>query len=119
MANKRNRYKQMELYMTGALVIDALLFLIYLIGAGNGVVWLKAVSAILIIGLSALCLVFLYISRELLRQRSLWMSTAAAALLLCTIFSLLLNYPSPNPYKNAEFDELEEQTSIIIQTDRI
>ena len=41
-------------------------------------------------------------SGELLRHRSLWMSAGALAILVCLLISLLLNYPSPNPYKKAD-----------------
>lgn len=99
MAKRRNRYKEMERYMTFALIADAALLLLYLIFAGLGVVWLKVILAILAIVLSCLCLVFLFLSKELLRQRSLWMSVGAAAVLVCILFSLILNFPSPNPYK--------------------
>lgn len=104
MNNRRNRYRQMERYMTYALLTDLGVFLLFLIAAGNGVLWLKIITAIIAILLSGLCLGFLFLSRELLRPRSLWMSAAAAAVALCTLFSLLLNYPSPNPYKSIDFD---------------
>ena len=90
MAQPRNRYKEMERYMTYALIADAVLFVLYLICAGSGIIWLKVILAILAIALSGLCLFFLYSTRELLRQRSLWMSACAAAVLICTLacFSL-------------------------------
>ena len=99
MANNSNRYKEMERYMTMALIADAVIFVLYLIFAGTGVIWLKVILAILGIGLSGLCLAFLYLTQELLRRRSLWMSVAAAAVLVCILFSLILNFPSPNKYK--------------------
>ena len=45
-----------------------------------------ALLLVLCILLSLACLAFLYVSKELLRQRSLWMSTAAAAILVCLLF---------------------------------
>ena len=96
------RYKQMEFYMTCALIANAGIFILYLIFAGFGIVWLKVITAILCILLSGACLAFLYMSRELLRPRSLWMSAASAAVLVCVLFSLILNFPSPNRYKNTE-----------------
>ena len=80
---------------------DMVLLILCLIVAGFGVIWLKVLLAVLVLLLSGLCLGFLYLSRELLRQRSLWMSMAAAAIGLCLLISLLLNFPSPNKYKNA------------------
>ena len=99
MANQRNRYKEMERMMSNVLAADFLLFILFLIASGCGIIWLKVISSILAILLSGLCLAFLYLSKELLRTRSLWMSVSAAAIIICTLFSLLLNFPSPNPYK--------------------
>lgn len=85
----------MEKYMTGALIGDALLFIVYLIAAGTGVIWLKILSSIIAIILSVLCLVYLYLTKLLTRPQSLWMTTAAGAVLICILFSLVLNFPSP------------------------
>lgn len=98
MKKKNNRYQQMARNMTYTLLTDLLLFIVFLIAAGTGTIWLKVVTAILAILISSLCLGFLYLSKELLRQRSLWMTAAAAAILICTIFSLIVNFPSPSPY---------------------
>lgn len=101
MKTNRSRYKEMERYMCCALAGDLVIFIAYLIAAGNGIIWLKVIFAILAILVSCLCLAFLYLSKELLRQRSLWMSVSAAAILICLLFSLVMNFPSPNPYKQA------------------
>ena len=106
MANSPSRYKQMERYMCCALLVDLIVFIFYLIAAGNGIIWLKVILAIVTILLSGLCLAFLYMSKELLNQRSLWMSVSAGAIVICLLFSLLLNFPSPNPYKQAEKDKI-------------
>lgn len=98
MENQKNRLQKMQLTMCGTLALDLVLFVIYLIAAGNGIIWLKVIIAILAILLSLLCLAFLYLSKELLRPRSLWMSVMAAAITICLLFSLILNFPSPNPY---------------------
>ena len=97
MANKNNRYKEMERYMTYALVADLLLFIFYLIAAGNGVIWLKVILSLFAFLLSGGCLGFLYLTRELLRPRSLWMTAAAGAIFVCVLFSLILNFPAPAP----------------------
>lgn len=99
MAERKNRYKMMQWYMTYALIADIALFLLYLLFAGFGIIWLKAITAILAILLSGACLGFLYLTKELLNRRSLWMSTTAAAILLCTLVSLILCFPRPNTYK--------------------
>lgn len=97
MSRRNNRYNQMTTYMTYALFAAILFFVIYLFAAGVGVIWLKVISAIIAILICVLCLSFLYISKELLRPRSLWMSTCALAITLCLLFSLILNFPSPAP----------------------
>lgn len=102
MSKPKNRYQEMEHYMTYALLADLVIFILYLIAAGIGIIWLKVITAIIAILLSGLCLAFLYLSQELLRPRSLWMSAAAAAIAVCVLFSLILNFPSPSPYKQAE-----------------
>lgn len=104
MANERSRYKQMELYMTAALLIDTTLFVLYLLFALLGIGWLKVITAILAIILSLLCLGYLYLSKELVKRRSLWMTVGAAAVLLCIIFSLVLKYPAP---KSSEKNDLK------------
>ena len=97
MAENNNRYNQMQKMITAVLGGSLLFYIIYLIAAGCGVIWLKALSAIITILSSGLSLGFLYLSQELLRRRSLWISTAFAAILLCTLSSLILNFPSPRP----------------------
>lgn len=95
MAKKQNRYKELENVMTIALIADAVLFFLFLLASGFGIGWLKVITAILAILASGLCLVLLYMSGELLKQRSLWMTAGFAAILICLVFSLILNYPSP------------------------
>ena len=94
------KYHQLQQYLTYALIAAAGLFVLYLVFAGFGIIWLKVVTAVLAILLSFGCLALLYMRKELLRQRSLWMTTAAAAIIVCLIFSLVLNFPSPNKYKD-------------------
>lgn len=93
MAPKRNRYKELERRMTAALIADAVLFVLYLIFAAAGIIWLKAIIAIITILLSLSGLVLLYMAQELLRQRSLWMTTGFFSVFLCTVASLILSFP--------------------------
>lgn len=92
---KRNRYLVFERKMTQVLLADAGIFLLYLLFAGLGVTFLKVVLALAALGVSALCLGYLYVSQELRKKRSLWMTAAAAAVLICTLVSLILGYPAP------------------------
>ena len=90
---RRDRYKEFEQTMTLALLADAALFVLYLIFAGVGVVWLKVVLAVLTLVLSIGGLVMLYLSQELLKNRSLWLSCGFFAVLMCTLASLILAFP--------------------------
>ena len=94
MANKRNRYLEMEALITKVILVDLALFFLYFIVAALGVVWLKIILGIFVILVSGLGIGFLYLTRELTRKRSLWMTVAFGSMLLCQLFSLILNYPS-------------------------
>ena len=97
MQNKKARYKKMELLITIALCLNTAIFLAFLIVSGIGLTAYKVVTAIACILISGAILYNLYKTRELLRRRSLWMSLAAACIILCILISLLLSFPSP-PY---------------------
>ena len=98
MANRRNKFRQFEQAITKVLVVNGLIFVLYLISAASGVTWLKVTTTLVSLTISGYCLYVLYASNELLRRRSLWMTTAAASIAICVLFSLLLNFPSPRPF---------------------
>ena len=85
--------------MTAVLIGDGVIFLAFLFFSGFGVVWGKVLTALLAIAISGLSLAYLYLSNEWLKRRSFWMTVAAAAVALCTLVSLICNYPSPNKLK--------------------
>ena len=93
MTSKRNRYKEMEKMMTTGLIADGILFLLYLIFAAAGVIWLKVILAILTILIALAGLAILYLSQELLKTRSLWLSTGFFSVFLCILVSLILSFP--------------------------
>ena len=95
MNSKKTRYQKMEAIVTGVLCVDAVIFVAYLIFAGSGMVAMKAITAIITLLLSGAVLCFLYITRELLRRRSIWMTLAAAFMILCLVASLILHFPAP------------------------
>ena len=97
MEKKNRSYARMEKNMTSALLISAVCFLIFLFASGYGVTWLKVICAIFSILIPLICFGMLYLSQEWRKRRSQWMSVAAAALVICTIFSLILQFPSPAP----------------------
>ena len=101
MSRQNNRYREMERNMLFALLINTALFVLYLIVAGAGIIWLKVLLTTIIILFSLFCLGCLYLSKEMLRPRSLWMTVGTIGIVACLLFSLILNYPSPNPYKDA------------------
>ncbi len=93
MEKPMSRYQMLGKYMSIALIADGLFFLIYFIAAACSVIWLKVTVAIIAILLSVLCLAYLYITRELTKPRSLWMTAGAGAVLILTVFSLIVNFP--------------------------
>ena len=92
---KQNRYHELEQGMTILLIASAIDFVLFLIFAGIGIIWLKVITAIFAILLSVLCLVFLFLTQELLKQRSLWLTAGFLGVFLCTVVSLIANFPSP------------------------
>ena len=114
MANNNQRYKTMQKNMTYVLCGNAGLFILYLIFAACGLVWLKFIVGIFAILISAGCFGFLYLSQEWNKKRSFWMTTAAVAIAVCILASIILRFPRPNTYKDiapdfsavAEIDKL-------------
>ena len=95
MAERSNRYQEMDRTMTMIIIGTALDFLVFLICSGAGILWLKVITAIRAIVVPVLCLGLLYLSQELLRQRSLWLTTGFGSIFVCTIVSLICNFPCP------------------------
>ena len=93
MAQKRNRYKELEQLMTVALIASAVIFVLYLICAFAAIVWLKVIIGIITILFCLASLGFLYLTKELMRQRSLWLTTGFFSVLLCLLVSMILNFP--------------------------
>lgn len=94
--NEYKRYKESERIWSYGLIADAAIGVLYLLMAGLGVIWLKWVLAIAAILVSAAGLGSLYLTGELRRQRSLYLTAGFGAVLVVVLFSLILNYPSPN-----------------------
>ena len=93
---KRNRYREMENLMTKVIILDAIVFVMFLLCASKGWVVFKVITAIIAIVGSLLALCWLYITGEFPRRRSLWLITGFAGIILCILFSLLLGYPGPS-----------------------
>ena len=97
MAKRNNRYFQMRKVMSFVLLGDLAAFILYLIGAALGIGWLKVLTSIITILVSLLSLGYLYLTQEIFKKRSLWMTSAAIAILFCVLYSLVLNFPCPAP----------------------
>lgn len=94
---KRMRYKEIDQLLTRVLIADTAVFLLYLIFAGIGLTALKVITVIIALIGSALCLAYLYKLGEFNKRRSRWLVMGFGAIILCTLVSLILNYPSPAP----------------------
>lgn len=94
MTKDTKRFRQTEKFLTYTLIAAFIIFIIYLISAGSGVLWLKTLSSIFIILICGLCLAFLKLANLLTRPKTLWMTTAAIAMIFSLLFSLILNFPS-------------------------
>ena len=95
MAPKTTRYKEMERYMTVLLITAAVMFVLFLIYSGIGILWAKVVTCIFALVIPFLCLGVLYLTKELLSSRSLWLTTGFFGIFVCTVVSLLTKFPSP------------------------
>ena len=93
---KRNRYRELESLMTKIILADAFLFVLYLIFAAKDLVALKVICASIAMVSALLSTVWLYLTGEVKRRRSLWMITGFMGIVLCLIVSLLLGYPGPS-----------------------
>ena len=91
--SKRNRYKDLERFMTICLIANAAIFVLYLIVAGAALGWLKILLAAVTLLMALAGLAFLFLTQELLKQRSLWLSFGFFSVFICTLVSLILGYP--------------------------
>lgn len=92
---RRNRYREFESLMAKVFAGDIVLFVLYLIFAGKGLTVIQIIATVLVFIVSVFALIWLFITKELFRRRSLWMVTGFGAIFLCLLFSLILKYPCP------------------------
>ena len=95
MGENRSRYRAWERFMTILLLSALLLFVVYLLCAGLGAVVLKIICSIVSILVCGFGLWNLYSTQEWLKPRSLWLTYGFAGIALCTLVSLLCNFPRP------------------------
>ncbi len=89
----QNDYRDLDLYMTYTLIATAVAFSLYLLFALLGIIWLKVVLSILIFLVCAGVLVVLFLSGEIGKQRSRWMTLGAGCTALCLLVSLITGCP--------------------------
>lgn len=95
MEQKNNRFRDLEQFLTILIFAMTAIFIFYLFMAGSGMAVLKVIAVVLIAAIAAFGLWLLVKSRELLRQRSIWMTLSFVCCLICTLVSLLTGYPGP------------------------
>ena len=91
-ANKR-QYKDLEMFLTILIIAMLILFIFYMIMAVTSQGILKIIAAVLLFSVCGFGLWLLYRSKEILRQRSIWMTLSFISGALCTLVSLLAGYP--------------------------
>ena len=92
---RRNKFRELERSLTMVIFADLVLFALTLAAGGVGITWLKIVVGILTVLISGLGCTFLVLINEHKRRRSWWMLSAFGSMLLCTLVSLITNYPAP------------------------
>lgn len=92
---RRNRYREMEYQLTRVLIIDAAVFVLYLLCAAFGVPVIKWLLALIAVVGSLLFAGLLFLNGEWKKKRSLWMFMGFASIAICTIVSILAKFPSP------------------------
>ena len=86
--------QKMERFLTLLLIIDLVIFLLFFISTIAGGIVLRVISILLLVLIGPYGLWLLYSAKELFTQRSLWLTCGFGGILLCTIVSLICNYPS-------------------------
>lgn len=92
---RRNQFRQLERSLTMVIFADLVLFALTLAAGGVGIGWLKIIVGLCTIVISGLGATFLVLINEHKRRRSWWMLSAFGSMLLCTLVSLITNYPCP------------------------
>lgn len=95
MEQRNNRFRDLEQFLTILIFAMTGVFIFYLCMAGSGMTILKIIAVVIIAAISSFGLWLLVKSRELLRQRSIWMTLSFVCCLICTLVSLLTGYPGP------------------------
>ena len=93
MGKNRMNYRDLDRKMTLVILATTAIFLLYLICCIAPILWLKVITAIVAILSCSLSLAWLYLTKEILRQRSLWLTTGFGGILICVLVSLITGFP--------------------------
>ena len=95
MERRQPRFRQLESLLTLILYAVLAMFIAYLVTAALGLVVVKIILAVVAILVSGFCEWMLYCAKELFKPRGLWLTCAFGSVILCTIVSLICNFPAP------------------------
>lgn len=93
--NQKKGFRALEQMLSVGIGIQLALYVLYLIVAGCGIVWLKVILGLLTMAAGVLGCGFLVLIGEHKRPRSRWLLAAFGSMAVCTLVSLIFNYPSP------------------------
>ncbi len=91
--DNKDHFQELEHMLTIFVIADLVLFIAYLIFAGTNVLIGKILCAVLALVVAVYGLWVLFNTKELSKQRSLWITCSFGAIALCTIVSLICQYP--------------------------
>ena len=92
---KKNSFRKLEGMLTKVILGELAVFLLMLTAAGFGIGWLKWLLAVVVILVSGMGCFLLVAQKEHRKRRSWWMLAAFGGMLICTLVSLIAQYPAP------------------------
>ncbi len=91
--DNQDHFKDLEHMLTIFVLVDLALFIGYLVFAAASAVIGKVLCVLLTLVVAGYGLWVLYNTKELLKQRSLWITFSFGAIILCTAVSLICQFP--------------------------
>lgn len=91
----RPGFRQLEKNLSMIIACELAVFVLMLICGAAGIFWLKIVLGLILLAASALGCGLLILMQEYRRKRSWWLIASFASIFLCTLVSLIVNYPAP------------------------
>ncbi len=91
--DNNDHFKELEHMLTIFVLADLVLFIGYLVFAATSVLVGKILCAVLALVVACYGLWVLINTKELTKQRSLWITCSFGAIVLCTVVSLICRFP--------------------------